>query len=107
MIIWLLISQEASNDARKDTITIVAKKNGEIITLGAHGCYYKYAGGEGSIASYGVHAIDATGAGDAFLGALLYKVSDMRIDDILNSTSSGRYAEMGIFFAESESRPLS
>lgn len=53
-----------------------------LITLGAQGCYYKYAGGEGCIAAYGVHAIDATGAGDAFLGALLYWVSDMRMADI-------------------------
>ena len=57
-----------------------------LITLGAQGCYYKYAGGEGSIASYSVHAIDATGAGDAFLGALLYRVSDMKMDDICRLT---------------------
>jgi len=53
-----------------------------LITLGAQGCYYKYAGGEGSITSFAVHAIDTTGAGDAFLGAFLYQTSEMRIDDI-------------------------
>ena len=53
-----------------------------LITLGDQGCYYKYAGGEGSIAAYRVEAIDATGAGDAFLGALLYRVSDMKLEDI-------------------------
>lgn len=53
-----------------------------LITLGAQGCYYKYPGGEGKVASYVINAIDTTGAGDAFLGAFLYRVCDMKIDDI-------------------------
>jgi fructokinase len=57
-----------------------------LITLGSAGCHYKYAGGEGHILSYRVAAIDATGAGDAFLGALLYRISDMNMDDIYRLT---------------------
>lgn len=55
-----------------------------LVTLGKNGCYYKYAGGEGFVEGYLVNAIDTTGAGDAFLGAFLYQISDMKIDELCN-----------------------
>lgn len=55
-----------------------------LVTLGKNGCYYKYAGGEGYVEGYMVNAIDTTGAGDAFLGAFLYQISDMKIDELCN-----------------------
>lgn len=50
-----------------------------LVTLGRQGCYYQYTGGRGKIAGYSVKTIDTTGAGDAFLGAFLYKISDMTL----------------------------
>lgn len=44
------------------------------VTLGSRGCYYRCKNGSGYIGSYDVHAIDTTGAGDAFMGALLYRL---------------------------------
>ncbi|MDF2635980.1 MAG: Fructokinase [Pelosinus sp.] len=53
-----------------------------LVTLGKHGCFYKYAGGEGYADGYSVNAIDTTGAGDAFLGAFLYQISEMKMDEL-------------------------
>ncbi|MCC5464633.1 carbohydrate kinase family protein [Pelosinus baikalensis] len=53
-----------------------------LVTLGKRGCYYKYTGGEGYVDGYAVNAIDTTGAGDAFLGAFLYQICDMKMDEL-------------------------
>ena len=45
-----------------------------LITRGMQGCAYYIGGQSGSRPSYPVAALDTTGAGDAFLGALLYKL---------------------------------
>jgi fructokinase len=50
------------------------------VTLGANGCYYKFSQGDGQIATYDTKVIDTTGAGDAFLGGLLYKIRDLGKD---------------------------
>ncbi|KPV44425.1 PfkB family carbohydrate kinase [Alicyclobacillus ferrooxydans] len=47
-----------------------------LVTLGAEGCYYSAACGSGSVPSYAVHAIDTTGAGDAFVGAFVSELLD-------------------------------
>lgn len=54
-----------------------------LVTLGAGGCYYQYAGGTGTVPGYTVKTIDTTGAGDAFVGAILYKFSDMTLQQII------------------------
>ena len=54
------------------------------VTLGAKGCIYNYKGGTGSIDAYNVHAIDATGAGDGFLGGILYKLCSSTLMEIEN-----------------------
>jgi fructokinase len=46
-----------------------------VVTLGSKGCYYKYKGGAGLVATYDTKIVDTTGAGDAFLGGLLYSIS--------------------------------
>ncbi|HHU90715.1 MAG TPA: carbohydrate kinase [Clostridiaceae bacterium] len=45
-----------------------------LVTLGPEGCFYRYGNTTGKLATYDVNTIDTTGAGDAFLGAMLYKI---------------------------------
>lgn len=45
-----------------------------IVTLGRNGCYYKREDDKGYIPTYRAETIDTTGAGDGFLGALLYQI---------------------------------
>ncbi|WP_339314415.1 PfkB family carbohydrate kinase [Paenibacillus sp. FSL M7-0896] len=45
-----------------------------VVTLAEKGCYYRLAGQDGYVPGFKVKAIDTTGAGDAFLGCLLYKL---------------------------------
>ncbi|MGG4146251.1 PfkB family carbohydrate kinase [Paenibacillus algorifonticola] len=45
-----------------------------VVTLAEQGCYYRLAGQDGYVSGFQVNAIDTTGAGDAFLGCLLYKI---------------------------------
>jgi fructokinase len=52
------------------------------VTLGANGCYYRYKGGYGLVHGYIVAAIDTTGAGDAFLGAALYRILNIGWENI-------------------------
>lgn len=44
------------------------------VTLGEKGCFFRYKDKTESIPSYVVEAVDTTGSGDAFCGALLYKI---------------------------------
>jgi fructokinase len=46
-----------------------------LVTLGAKGCYYRHTSGTGHIPAYRVNVVDTTGAGDAFLGGVLYNIS--------------------------------
>ena len=45
-----------------------------VVTLGDQGCYYRVASSEGQVSGFTVDAIDTTGAGDAFLGGLLFRL---------------------------------
>ncbi|OKP89846.1 PfkB family carbohydrate kinase [Paenibacillus sp. P32E] len=45
-----------------------------VVTLAEKGCYYRLAGQDGYVPGFQVKTIDTTGAGDAFLGCLLYKI---------------------------------
>lgn len=45
-----------------------------LITLGPDGCFYRGVNGTGRLPTYDTRVVDTTGAGDAFLGALLYSV---------------------------------
>lgn len=44
------------------------------VTMGEKGCFYRYKGGFGAVDGFKVNTVDTTGAGDAFLGAVLYKI---------------------------------
>ena len=45
-----------------------------LVTLGPEGCFYRYNNSTGKLATYDVNTVDTTGAGDAFLGAMLYRI---------------------------------
>ncbi len=49
-----------------------------LVTLGAKGCFYRAETQTGSLPTYNVKTVDTTGAGDAFLGAFLYKVIESK-----------------------------
>lgn len=46
-----------------------------VITLGPRGCFYRCADGSGYIKTYDTKVVDTTGAGDAFFGGTLYRIS--------------------------------
>lgn len=52
------------------------------VTMGEHGCYYRNAGRHGSQPAYSVRAVDTTGAGDAFVGAMLWQLSGCSREEI-------------------------
>lgn len=49
-----------------------------VVTLAEQGCYYRLAAHEGYVPGFQVKAIDTTGAGDAFLGCLLYQILECK-----------------------------
>lgn len=51
-----------------------------LVTQGQKGCFYRVNGHSGHIPAFSVHAIDTTGAGDAFFGAILYKLLESPAD---------------------------
>lgn len=51
-----------------------------VVTLGAKGCLWRWQGNRGHIPSPRVEALDSTGAGDAFVGALLAELARRRFD---------------------------
>jgi fructokinase len=48
------------------------------VTLGNKGCFFRSLEAVGMVPAYLVQAIDTTGAGDAFLGAILYKIIEIQ-----------------------------
>jgi len=53
-----------------------------LITLGSEGCFYRYSGGTGKIPAFNVKVVDTNGAGDAFLGGVLYWFSSLSLAEI-------------------------
>jgi fructokinase len=51
-----------------------------VVTLGADGCMWRWKGQGGAVSAPKVVVQDSTGAGDAFLGALLSELSRIQID---------------------------
>jgi fructokinase len=77
-----LAYEQACDEAIKAGVSLV------VVTLGAKGCYYKRSNGEsGSVPGFKMAAVDTTGAGDIFWGALLSRLCDenlstMKTDDL-------------------------
>ena len=53
-----------------------------LITLGPQGAFYHTPTGSGLLPTYDVMTVDTTGAGDAFLGALLYRIADRTLPQL-------------------------
>jgi fructan beta-fructosidase len=66
-----------------------------VVTLADKGCYYRLAGQDGYVPGFQVKAIDTTGAGDAFLGCLLYKV--LKVGISLNNLTTKQIISMLTF----------
>lgn len=60
--------KEAARQVLKKDVALV------LITLGKHGSYFAFDGGEGFCEAIPVHAVDTTGCGDAFMGTMLYEL---------------------------------
>ncbi|MCK8487968.1 PfkB family carbohydrate kinase [Paenibacillus sp. MBLB2552] len=45
-----------------------------VVTLAEKGCYYRIGSKDGYVSGFQVKVVDTTGAGDAFLGCLLFKI---------------------------------
>lgn len=54
------------------------------VTMGEHGCYYRNAACHGLQPAYKVQAVDTTGAGDAFVGAMLWQLRGLSQAEIGN-----------------------
>jgi fructokinase len=78
--------EKGSEMLYKDGIKLI------VVTMGPNGCYYKYHGGSGKVATYDTHVVDTTGAGDAFLGGLLYRIS--KLNDGIEQVEKSQLEEM-------------
>ena len=67
-----------------DAATILLEKTTAVftITLGKDGTLLGYNGTTTTIPSIPIKPVDTTGAGDAFVGAVLYQLSDKRLNEI-------------------------
>ncbi len=59
-----------------------------LVTLGADGSYYRNAAGHGRIPACKVHTVDTTGAGDAFMGAMLWQLNTIPKNELANTVLS-------------------
>lgn len=53
-----------------------------LVSLGAKGAYYRSRSGAVWLPTYDVKTIDTTGAGDAFVGAILWQLKDLTLEEI-------------------------
>ncbi|WP_141501061.1 PfkB family carbohydrate kinase [Paenibacillus luteus] len=65
-----------TNDVEKGSMELAQQFDIKlvVVTLAEKGCYYRMGGLDGYVQGFEVNVIDTTGAGDAFLGCLLYKI---------------------------------
>ncbi|HZG15802.1 MAG TPA: carbohydrate kinase [Candidatus Bathyarchaeia archaeon] len=57
-----------------------------LVTLGEKGAFYRFGEITGMVAGYVVDVVDTTGAGDAFMGAILYQLFDQECLELLTSS---------------------
>jgi fructokinase len=68
-----------TSDLERDTKFLIENYGISMVfvTMGPKGCYYSTGDFSGSVPAYKVKVIDTTGAGDAFMGAAIYKILGM------------------------------
>ena len=59
-----------------------------LVSMGPQGAFYRNSKSYGHVGTFKVDTIDTTGAGDAFFGALLYRIRGMSPEEIRNMDSS-------------------
>ena len=59
-----------------------------LVTLGSMGAFYYTPVDCGLLPTYDVQTVDTTGAGDAFLGALLYRIADWSLTQLMQLPSA-------------------
>lgn len=59
-----------------------------LVTMGEKGAFYRNGSYAARIPTYPVKAIDTTGAGDAFVGAMLWCLKDLPVEEISHSDLS-------------------
>lgn len=57
-----------------------------LVSLGADGAFYSTAKAQNTLSTYNVKTVDTTGAGDSFLGAVLYRLKDVKPSEIAELT---------------------
>ena len=72
----------------KDATTVLNNETTGIytITLGKEGTLLGYHQKNSTIGSIAIKPVDTTGAGDAFVGAVLYQLCDKKLDEILKAS---------------------
>lgn len=73
----------------KDAATILLERTSAVftITLGKEGTLFGFRGSTSIIPSIPIKPVDTTGAGDAFVGAVLYQLCNRSLDAIKNLTA--------------------
>ncbi|MBS4178139.1 carbohydrate kinase family protein [Lederbergia citrea] len=64
------------------------------VTLGEKGCFYRHGSSTGHVPGFSVEVIDTTGAGDAFLGGILYQLLNV---ESLSELSHQNVRDMTMF----------
>ncbi|MEM1483576.1 carbohydrate kinase [Oscillospiraceae bacterium PP1C4] len=64
-----------------------------LVSLGCKGAFYYVNSGFGTLRTYDVEAIDTTGAGDAFFGAVLYQLREMNLE-MLKALSQSEWEDI-------------
>lgn len=77
-----LLFLTGTNDLSEGSETLFKSYNIRMlfVTLGPKGCFYRFGDKTGCAPTYDVKTIDTTGAGDAFLAGILYKLLEDKLD---------------------------
>lgn len=74
----LIITGESTLERAADKISALGPKL-IVLSCGEKGAYYYYQGIRGHLNAYDIETVDTTGAGDCFMGALLYKLLEKEL----------------------------
>lgn len=78
----MLLMTNQSDPALGSQILLEQGTKAVFVTLGEHGSYYRSQNCHGLCPAARVNTIDTTGAGDAFMGAVLWQMRDLTLEEI-------------------------